>query len=395
MEGKFDRRMRPQKEREIYRPGSGPLKRSEPQDSKPFSKTDSCERLNYPKNGRDNDANRGCFETHAFQKYDHYDKRKTRKPDASIYVPKQNRSPEHDSDYGTTSQLNYVDKPDKLMTRERCISRNNESDQRYDQSSKQPHRGNRVEIPSWEPVKENLEFRKFDNKSNDSQVWERCTYTNSHTDRVSGQHHSDPKSGSYFSRFDHRDRGGNDKNRSGRNITRHINSNSLTLPDTFNNLPPRLQKQYLQKEGLSPEEIEKYLNDLKIMPSISRDTRFSQTLPLKNNRNSHFKMNKNKEQSSRGSRVFHQKPRYSESSDSGGPPVDLKQLGPSSSESKALIQCTENWEPEPVREHENASQDDNAQHAKHSAESSSDEGGALDDTDEVIVSKIPVLHLRT
>jgi hypothetical protein len=231
-------------------------------------------------------------------------------------------------------------------------------------------------------------FENLKQKSQDSRTWERTVYTNSNTDRGGGQHHNEQKGGNYFNRFDHRDRGGNDKNRSGRIISRRNSSNTLTLPDTFNNLPPRLQKQYLQKEGLSSEEIEKYLDELKIMPSNNRDNRYSQALPTKNNRNLHFKMNKNKEPPMRGSRVFHQKPRYNESSDSG-PPMNVKTPGPFNAESKPLSNSAENWEPEPVCEYEETPLD-NTHEDKHSAESSSDEGGALEDTNEVIVSELSI-----
>lgn len=359
MDGKFDRRIRPQREREIYRPGSGPLKRTDPADSNSrYYKNDYSGRSDNYRDAKDDyDTDRVPHESSSYTRYESHneksldkDRKKTKKPDASIYVPKQRNARNDGSNvneshnYNSTSHAPPLDQKPSYSARDGITNRENEfvnNSAQYDNThhqnrgyieSKQFTRGykNNDNQSNWkEYSKENSDYKKFDSrdtydaqnqpnkasgfKNNTSYNEDRNTYYNSEL-KGSNNYHRYGNESSFNDRNTRNDRGNaNEKNRMGRSLSRRNSSNSISLPDAFSSWPPRLQRQYLDSKGIKQEDLDKYLKNRQqqqqqqqFMGNSNRDNRYSQTLPPKNNRNAHFKTN-NKE-NPRNTRFF-QKPK--------------------------------------------------------------------------------------
>lgn len=336
MEGKFDKRARPQREREIYRPGSGPLRRTDPADSKGFVyKYDHAGRSDHSRNGKDDyDADKMAHDSGSYNRYDHYndnksldkDRKKTRKPDASIYVPKQrNRADPANAESHNYNSFQSDNPKPSYSSREGLMSRENEpsaNPTHYDNQhqsrtfieTKQFTRGYKNDNQSnWkEYSKENSDFKRFDSNRDpyESHQPNKGGYKNNppHNDEKNTFYNSEHKASSNYNRYGNEpfndkyrnDRGNaNDKGRMGRSLSRRNSSNNIVLPDTFSAWAPRLQRQYLENKGIKPEDLDKYLKSKQqqqqFVGNTNRDNRYSQTLPPKNNRNSHFKMGNNKE----------------------------------------------------------------------------------------------------
>lgn len=326
MDGKFDRRMKPQREREIYRPGSGPLRRTDPAEAKAFvGKHDSLEKLNYSRSGKEDYEAPKSYDNNSLPQNDKIydrDRRRTRKPDASIYIPKQNRNVDN-SECNSYTQSVFVEKPDqKPPVKERFISRDNG---RYENQMKPSFKCSRTDVSQWkESVKEN-DTRKYDNKPYDSRITERNVFSNNvNNEERNNSHHNEPKHG-FYPHFDRNERG-NGKNHTDRNISRRDGSNSPAIPDMYSSWPPRMQRKFCEKYGITEEEAQNYVKNRNNRGNNNRDDRYSQTLPSKNNRNQYFKTNKNKD-IPRSNRVF-QKPKIEKTSGSESLPprhkVDIK-----------------------------------------------------------------------
>lgn len=333
MDFKYDKRIRAQKEREIYRPGSGPLKRTDPLEIKGFiNKSDYYEKPEHAKSDREEFLSTTIrFDNSEYLKYQtekkvDKDKKKLRKPDVSIYVPKQRSKINNSTQNVDTSEFNspysssdftFENRTDQkpLLLKERFSSRdiefnNKKQEINYDQSkihleSKQYFSGCRNDIShNWkELIKDVSDFRKTDNRDiYDANFGKKNSCQNSSCNNIEKNAicQNEHKTSNFYNRYgnEKNDRGNNgDKNRIGRNLSRRNSSTSLVLPDAFNSWPPRLQKQFLESKGLNPDELDKYLKNKNSFSTNNqnRDYRFSQTLPSKNNRNTHFKSNKVKD----------------------------------------------------------------------------------------------------
>lgn len=309
MDSKFDRRNRPQKEREIYTPGSGPLKRTDNVEGKSFTNR----KYNHYRNEKSDchvDVNSFEYqESKSDQLNDeHYDKdrKKNRKPDASLYIPKQRYredsfhhnidSSEHSSGYSSGfGSSNKLAEP-RQMNRERLISEGN--NYRLDDGqarkpfieSKQFTRGSRTDLShNWKDssVKENTDSRFERNLQN----------TASGSNERNIPHQTEYKNTTFYNRFGNErnsDRGSaSEKNRGGKNLMRRNSNNSLVLPDAFYSWPPRLRRQHLESKGIKGEELDKYLENRNDFGGSNSRDRFSHApLPPKN-RSSRFKSSKN------------------------------------------------------------------------------------------------------
>lgn len=307
MDSKFDRRNKPQKEREIYTPGSGPLKRTDNAEGKSFTNR----KYNHYRNEKsDYSADVNSFD-HQESKSDllndelyDKDRKKNRKPDVSLYIPKQRYredsshhnidSSEHSSGYSSGfGSSNKLAEP-RQMNKERQISEGN--NYRHDDSqarkpfieSKQFTRGCRTDLShNWKDssIKENNDLRFERNLQN--------TASGSNDRNI--PHQTEYKNTTFYNRFGNErnsDRGALEKNRGGKNLIRRNSSNSLVLPDAFYSWPPRLRRQHLESKGIKGEELDKYLENRNDFGGSNSRDRFSHApLPPKN-RSSRFKSSK-------------------------------------------------------------------------------------------------------
>lgn len=313
MDSKFDRRNRPQKEREIYTPGSGPLKRTDNAEGKNFTNRQNNQ-LKY-KHFRDDkfDFNSpvNSFEPHESKSDqlndEHYDKdrKKNRKPDVSLYIPKQRYredsshqnidSSEHSSGYSSGfGSSNKLSEP-RQMNKDRNISESNNFRQDDGQArnkpfieSKQFTRGSRTDLSqNWKDssTKENSESRFERNLQS----------APSGSNERSIIHQTEYKNSTFYNRFGNdrnSDRGASEKNRGGKNLMRRNSSNSLVLPDAFYSWPPRLRRQHLESKGIKGEELDKYLENRNDFGGNNSRDRFPHApLPPKS-RSSRFRSSK-------------------------------------------------------------------------------------------------------
>ncbi len=330
MDGRFDKKNRPQKEREFYKPGSGPLpsRKTDHLESRSFiSRTESQVSIGNSRNEKSTfDPNEKCFVNSS--KLIDKEKKKTRKPDASIYVPKQRSRMDN---CGSMVNLNDCDPtcpPSAFVSsskensktsfmKEKCTDfTNRKYDGNHSQNKshadmKQFSRDTRSEVGlGWkESTKENSDLRKFDGK--DSRDGDRCYFQNdsSSNDDRSMPYQTEYKNSNFHNRYgnERSERGNNgDKGRSSRNLTRRNSSNSLVLPEAFNSWPPRLQRKFLESKDLKAEDVDKYFkNKNNFGGNANRDNRYSQSsTSSKNNNRSHYKSGSRAKDSIKGSRAF-------------------------------------------------------------------------------------------
>lgn len=433
MEGKFDRRIKPQREREIYRPGSGPLKRTDPADSKGFVyKYDYAGRSDNSRIGKDDYAtDQRPHESNSYNRYEPHDKsldkdrKKTRKPDASIYVPKQRSRPDgtifnESHNFNSTSQPPLDNQKPPYSSRD-GLNRENEpsNNSQYDSyhqsrvyDNKQFTRGYKNDNQSnWKDYsKENSDHRKFDSRDYDSQnqsakpgfknnppYEERNTYYNSEHKGSNNYRYGNEQSNEKY----RSDRGSNDNNRMGRSLSRRNSSNSISLPDAYSSWPPRLQRQYLESHGIKLQDAEKYLKSKQQQQqqfsNSNRDNRFSQTLPPKNNRNSHFKIN-NKENPPRNNRFFPKSKPFDERPGTDHSGSSEEKSKPSNAGSSEFTNSTEkSWNSsesaqEPIETKSDSGKKNNQEDEPSEEDTKNDIKEIVENSDEDFVSKF---HLKS